>query len=146
MRTIAWVVGEPDAAEMPPARRQARDEPVDVAFEVAGDDDALSDAIAAVRPGGQVVLVGIPDGDRSSFPAGEARRKEVTLRLARRMAATDLARAIALAEVDRVELASLISHRYPLDAAPAAFETLASRRGLKVVVNPTSGVPAGERR
>ena len=69
------------------ADRDARDEPVDVAFEVAGDDDALSDAIAAVRPGGRVVLVGIPDGDRTSFPAGAARRKELTLQLARRMAA-----------------------------------------------------------
>ena len=40
---------------------------VDVAFEAAGDDDALDAAIAAARPGGRVVLVGIPDGDRTSL-------------------------------------------------------------------------------
>ena len=139
----AWVVDEAGVEE-PGGHREARDEPVDVAFEVAGDDDALSDAIAAVRPGGRVVLVGIPDGDRTSFPAGAARRKELTLRLARRMAATDLPRAIGLAEAQRVDLASLISHRYSLDAAPAAFATLAARRGLKVVVTPTPGAAAGE--
>ena len=54
---------------------------VDVAFEVAGDDDALDDAIAAARPGGRVVLVGIPDGDRTSFHAAAARRKGLTLAL-----------------------------------------------------------------
>ena len=140
-----WVVGAPDPAGSV-ARRHVRDEPVDVAFEVAGDDDALSDAIAAVRPRGRVVLVGIPDGDRTSFPAAATRRKELNLQLVRRMEPADLTRAIALAQEDRVDLASLISHRFPLDQAPAAFETLASRRGLKVVVNPTPSVPAGERR
>lgn len=144
--THGWVVGDPDTADMPIARRDARDERVDVAFEVAGDDDALSDAIAAVRPRGRVVLVGIPDGDRTSFPAAAARRKELTLRLARRMAPTDLSRAIALAQAGRVDLASLITHRYPLDEVPAAFETLAARRGLKVVVDPTPGAWTGERR
>jgi L-iditol 2-dehydrogenase len=57
-----------------------RHRPVDVAFETGGDD-ALADAIAAVRPGGRVVLVGIPDGDRTTFPAAGARRKELTLQL-----------------------------------------------------------------
>ena len=91
--------------------------PVDVAFEVAGDDDAIADAIAAVRPGGRVVLVGIPDDDRSSFPAAAARRKELSFQVCRRMAETDLPRAIALAEAGRVDLAALITHRYPLGQA-----------------------------
>ncbi|MGC8628420.1 MAG: zinc-dependent alcohol dehydrogenase, partial [Acidimicrobiales bacterium] len=41
---------------------------VDVAFEVAGNDDAVHEAMALVRPGGRVVLVGIPEDDRTSFP------------------------------------------------------------------------------
>ena len=65
-------------------RRTARETAVDVAFEAAGTDAALSDAIAAVRPGGRVVLVGIPGGDRTSFAAGLARRKELSLVLSRR--------------------------------------------------------------
>ena len=74
-----------------------RETPVDVAFEAAGSDAALSDAIAAVRPGGRVVLVGIPGSDRTTFPAGLARRKELSLVLSRRMVSTDLDRAIVLA-------------------------------------------------
>ena len=35
---------------------------VDVAFEVAGEDDAIATAIDTLRPGGRLVLVGIPSG------------------------------------------------------------------------------------
>jgi L-iditol 2-dehydrogenase len=109
---------------------------VDVAYEVAGDDDALDGAIAATRPGGRVVLVGIPGGDRSSFTASAARRKELTLTLCRRMRASDLPRAIGLAEAGRLELGTLVTARYGLAEGPQAFRELVERRGLKVVVEP----------
>ena len=52
------------------------------------------------------------------------------------MRANDLPRAIALAESGRLELASLVSARYPLDEAPQAFRDLVERRGVKVLVQP----------
>ncbi|MDF2733621.1 MAG: alcohol dehydrogenase [Chloroflexota bacterium] len=122
---------------------EARDVPVDVAFEVAGDDAAIADAIAAVKPGGRVALVGIPDDDRSSFPAAAARRKELSFHVCRRMAQTDLPRAIAVAEAGQVDLSALITHRFPLGDASDAFAMLASRHGRKVVVNPA--LPASDR-
>ena len=109
---------------------------VDVAFDVAGTDDALADALDWAAPGGRVVLVGIPEGDRTTFRAGVARRKELSLLFSRRMRSSDLDRAISLAADGRIELAGLISHRYPLGDAPAAFATLANRSGIKVVVRP----------
>jgi len=109
---------------------------LDVAFEVAGADDALADAIEAVRPGGRVVLVGIPDGDRTSFAASAARRKGLSLLLCRRMAPSDLPRAIGLAASGQVELAPLVSERHPLAGGEDAFAALVSRRGLKIVVEP----------
>jgi L-iditol 2-dehydrogenase len=57
----------------------------DVTFEVAGTDAAVELAIRAGRPGARVVLAGIPGDDRTSFPAGAARRKGLTLVLVRRM-------------------------------------------------------------
>ena len=109
---------------------------VDVAFEAAGDDGALDAAIAAARPGGRVVLVGIPDGDRSSFGAAAARRKELTLHLCRRMRASDLTHAIELAAGGGVELGGLVTGRYRLAEGPQAFRELVERRGLKVIVEP----------
>ncbi len=107
---------------------------VDAAFEVAGDDGALANAIRAVRPGGRVVLVGIPPRDRTSFPASLARRKGVSMLVCRRMHPNDLPRAIRLASTGRVALSPLISHRFRLREAPGAFAALAARGGLKVVV------------
>ena len=109
---------------------------VDVVFETAGEDGALADAIEVVRPGGRVVLIGIPEGDRTSFVASAARRKGLTLLLCRRMTPADLPRAIRLAETGRVDLASSIGERHPLSAWQEAFAALVDRRSLKVVVEP----------
>jgi L-iditol 2-dehydrogenase len=108
--------------------------PVDVAFEVSGEDDGLAAAMEAIRPGGRVVLVGIPSPDRTAFPASLARRKGLTLLLARRMAATALGRAAKLAAAGTVDLTGLVSERHPLAEAEAAFAGLADQRGSKVTV------------
>ena len=118
------------------ARARASGNGLDVAFEVAGDDEALAAAADAVRPGGRIVLVGIPDGDRTSFTASTVRRKELTIALCRRMTPADLPRAIRLAETGRIELAPLVTGRYPLADWEHAFDHLVERRGLKAVVEP----------
>lgn len=134
--TEAFLVDSEAGPDFTLERKLARKDPVDVAFEVSGSDAALSDAIAAVRPGGRVVLVGIPPGDRTSFEAAAARRKELALLECRRMQPSDLRHAIDMVADGSVDLSSLITHRYSLGTAQEAFETLAARRGVKVIVNP----------
>jgi L-iditol 2-dehydrogenase len=123
-----------DAALARGARADGAD--VDVAFEVAGEDEAVAATIELVRPGGRVVLVGIPDADRTSFPAAAARRKGLTILLARRMKASDLRRAIDLVDQGRIELTGLVTERHTLADGREAFDALRERRGLKVVVEP----------
>ena len=109
---------------------------VDVVIECAGEDAAISRATRLARPGGRIVLVGIPGGDRTTFTASEARRKGLTFVMCRRMRIGDLDRAIALVGAGTIDVAPLITHRYPLDEVGDAFEALVERRGLKVVVLP----------
>lgn len=109
----------------------------DVVLEIAGNDEAVDISVTAARPGGRVVLAGIPDEDRTSFPASLARRKGLTLALVRRMNLT-YPRAIRLVENGSVDVASLVTERFPLAATPDAFTAAVSRRGLKVVVEPQS--------
>ena len=119
--------------------RSVAEAPVDVAFEVAGHDGAVADAIRAVRPGGRVVLVGIPSGDRTTFAAGLARRKGISMLMCRRMQPADLPRATALATAGSINLTPLISERFPIHEASQAFAALVARRGFKIVVTPDAG-------
>jgi L-iditol 2-dehydrogenase len=106
---------------------------VDVAFEVAGEQGAVEDAVAAAIPGGKVILAGIPADDRILLPAGTVRRKGLTLKLVRRMKFTYL-RAIALVEGGVVDVRSLVTHRFPLEQAAEAFAVAERREGIKVIV------------
>ena len=108
---------------------------VDVAFEAAGNDDGIRLALAAARPGGRVVLAGIPDDDTVTFRASVARRKGLTLALVRRMNEV-YPRAISLAARGLVDLKSLVTAHAGLDEVPAAFRDAAARTGLKPVVEP----------
>jgi L-iditol 2-dehydrogenase len=111
-------------------------EPVDVAFEVAGEDEGLATALGLTRIGGRVVLVGIPGDGHVGFRATPAREKGLTLVMARRMKTQHLLRAIELVDDGLVDLGGLITARYPLRDGVAAFEALISRAGLKVVIQP----------
>jgi L-iditol 2-dehydrogenase len=106
---------------------------VDVAFEVAGTDSAIAAATHLVRPGGRVVLAGISDGDTIQLPASTTRRKGLTIALVRRMRDT-YPRAIRLVTEGKVALDPLITDRFALPDAPAAFATAVARAGIKTIV------------
>src|SRR5512139_42291 len=108
---------------------------VDVAIEAAGTNAAVDAACEAARPGARVVIAGIPSEERLSFVVSPARRKGLTLVLARRMKHV-YPRAIALTVAGRADLRSMVSHRFSIADTRVAFETAASRSGLKVVVEP----------
>jgi L-iditol 2-dehydrogenase len=106
---------------------------VDVAFEVAGEQEAVDAAFNAVIPGGKVILVGIPDEDKTIFTASVARRKGLTIKLVRRMKHT-YPRAIDLVSKGLVDVRSLVTHRFPLNQTVEAFRTAARREGLKIII------------
>jgi L-iditol 2-dehydrogenase len=110
---------------------------VDVAFEIAGTNDGVRLAVDAVRPGGRVVLAGIPDDDLTTFGASVARRKGLTLALVRRMNEA-YPRAISMAARGQVDLGPVVTDHFPLTDVDAAFRAANRRTGLKVIVEPES--------
>ncbi|MBV9205329.1 MAG: alcohol dehydrogenase catalytic domain-containing protein [Actinobacteria bacterium] len=108
---------------------------VDVAFEAAGSDQAVELAMASARPGGRVVLAGIPGDDTIRFGASAARRKGLTIAMVRRMNEV-YPRAIGLAERGVVDLGSVVSGCFGLGDVQKAFGDAARRTGLKVIVEP----------
>ena len=108
---------------------------VDVAFEAAGNNQGVELAMASVRPGGRVVLAGIPGDDVITFGASLARRKGLTIAMVRRMNEV-YPRAISLAERGMVDLGSVVTSRTGLGEIPAAFGEAARRTGLKAIIEP----------
>jgi len=106
---------------------------LDVAFEAAGEQEAVDDAFAAVAPGGKVILVGIPSEDQTVFTASIARRKGLTVKMVRRMKHT-YPRAIELVSKGLVDVRSLVTHRFPIEQAAEAFEVAQRREGLKIII------------
>jgi L-iditol 2-dehydrogenase len=132
---LGVTVADPAVAADPAALAELTGGGVDVAFEIAGTDEAVQLAMAAARPGGRVVLGGIPDGDTTTFRASTARRKGLTIAMVRRMNEV-YPRAISLVAAQRVDVTTLVTARYPLEKAAEAFSNAAARTGLKVIVEP----------
>jgi L-iditol 2-dehydrogenase len=131
----ADLVADPGAADL----RELTGPGVDVAFEAAGarftSGEAVGLALESVRPGGRVVLAGIPGDDAIRFQASVARRKGLTIAMVRRMNHV-YPRAISLAARGVVDLGALVSRRAGLGSAAEAFGEAARRTGLKVIIEP----------
>jgi L-iditol 2-dehydrogenase len=133
-REAAERLGADEVAD-PAAFEEGLRDGVDVAFEAAGNNEGVELAMASVRPGGRVVLVGIPGDDVITFGASLARRKGLTIAMVRRMNEV-YPRAISLAERGVVDLGSVVTSRTGLGEIPAAFGAAARRTGLKAIIEP----------
>ncbi|HVN79476.1 MAG TPA: alcohol dehydrogenase catalytic domain-containing protein [Terriglobia bacterium] len=108
---------------------------VDVVIEAAWGAETVEQSAEMACLGGRIVLVGIPRQDQLLMRASAARRKGLTIKLSRRMKHT-YPQAISLALRGQVDLMSLVTHRFSLSQAPAAFALNADYRDkvIKVVI------------
>lgn len=115
--------------------KETRGRGVDVAIEVAWGGESVAQAAEMARSGGRVVLVGIPGDNQLAMKHSTARRKGLTIVLSRRMKHC-YPRAICLADQGKVDLAGLVSHRFPLKRIGEAFalNTAYKDQVLKVMI------------
>ena len=100
----------------------------DLAFEAAGSPRAVHDAIEALRPQGRAVFYGVHGRPMPEFPIDRAVLKDLTIygALANR---TGWEEAISLVASGGLDLASLITHAFPLERAADAVAALSAREG-----------------
>ncbi|MET4104131.1 L-idonate 5-dehydrogenase [Roseovarius sp. MBR-78] len=102
----------------------------DLAFECSAAERAIRSAIAALRPRGTLVQVGVT-GD-TPIPLNAVVAKEVQLKGTFRFHA-EFAEAVEAITSGRIDVRPIITQRYPLDQAAEAFVTAADRsRSVKV--------------
>lgn len=108
---------------------------MDIVFEAAGENDAVRQGTEIVRPGGLLVVGGIPQEDEMCVTASVIRRKGLTIKMIRRSRNT-LHRSIELVKQGKVDLAPFVSHTFPVERVVDAFElAMAHKDGvLRAVV------------
>jgi 2-desacetyl-2-hydroxyethyl bacteriochlorophyllide A dehydrogenase len=113
----------------------------DIVIEAAGSESALASSVELARPGGMVVIPGVYWGP-VAVPGMAMCLKEVSLcptaLYSRTAGGRDIDAAAALLATTPGLADTLITHRFPLDAAAEAFATAASRDqgAIKVVLEP----------
>jgi len=98
---------------------------VDVAFDTARSSATPAIACRVARPGGRCVLTGISGEEEDPFPVGVCRRKELKMQWCRRFK-NNFPRALELAWSGQVDLASLVTHSFPIEQAREAFELVST--------------------
>ena len=71
--------GNPDKEDIVKSISDIEPLSLDIVFECCGEQEALEQAIRLLKPGGKIVLVGIPEFDFWSIPSDQIRRKEISI-------------------------------------------------------------------
>ena len=100
---------------------------LDAVFECCGDQAAVDQAVELLKPGGKLMILGIPELERISFDVHKMRRKEICIQNVRRQNDC-IQSAIDLVETRRVDVGFMATHSFSLEDSGEAFELAADYR------------------
>jgi L-iditol 2-dehydrogenase len=121
----AWT-GNPRREDVVAAIHRLEPLGLDAVFECAGEQDALDQAIELLKPGGELLVIGIPEVDRVSFNINLLRRNELRILNVRRQNEC-VEHAIRLIADGRVNVRPLVTHHFHLEETARAFELVSGR-------------------
>lgn len=109
---------------------------LDVVFEASGEQDAVTNAIKILKPGGKLVLVGIPPEAQYTFNMDLMRRKEITVLNVRRQNHC-VEEAIELVVSGKVDVEKMVTHNFTLEETPIAFDIVEAYKdgAIKAMIN-----------
>ncbi len=113
--------GNPDREDVVAAVTQAEPLLLDVVFECCGQQAALDQGIRMLKPGGILMLVGIPAVDRVTFEIDLLRRREIRIQNVRRQN-EKVHETIDGVASGRLKPAFMITHRFPFAKTQEAFD------------------------
>lgn len=94
---------------------------LDIVFEASGEQEAVDNALKVLKPGGKLVLVGIPPDAKYTFDMDLMRRKELSVINVRRQNYC-VEEAIELVRSGRVDAEKMVTHNFKLEETGKAFE------------------------
>lgn len=109
---------------------------LDVVFECCGQQEALDQAVEVMKPGGKIIVVGIPDLENWLLKVDRTRRYENSIHFIRRQVDC-IEPAIELMGSGSIDVKNMITHRFTLEEAKEAFDFVADYRDgvMKAVID-----------
>jgi|TARA_B110000014_G_scaffold170712_1_gene121302 L-iditol 2-dehydrogenase len=109
---------------------------VDVVIVATGSLEAFHDAIKLVRKGGTVVMFGVPSrGASIDIDMSIVYSKEITITTTYAASDMDTKNALELIESGKIDVKSLITHKYSLDDSQKAFEhAKTGNNAMKIII------------
>ncbi len=107
------------------AARDLNPHGVHVVFDAAGKPESINSAIDCLRPGGRLVLIGVPSQPLVGLALWEALNKELTIRVQKRSNGNDHD-ALAMMKRGLIRSDSIMTHSMPLSEGHKAFEMMAN--------------------
>jgi L-iditol 2-dehydrogenase len=97
---------------------------LDVVFECCGMQEAVHQAVDILKPGGKLVIVGIPEFMLWSFDAEKVRRKEISIQFIRRQ--VDCVQpSLDMMNSGQIDVSGMVTHRFPFSRTKEAFDLVA---------------------
>lgn len=117
--------GNPDESDVVKEILDKEPLALDVVYECTGDANVYQQAIDLLKPGGYLVIVGIPEVDDIKLPIHELRRREITIiNIRRQVHCTQ--KALDLIESGQINIDSMASHHFHIDDTQKAFDLVAN--------------------
>ena len=120
----AWT-GNPDTADVVADILAQQPKGLDIVFECSGSPEALAQTLLLLKPGGKLVLIGIPEEEHITFNFDIMRRKEIdVVNIRRQNECVD--ETLELIAASRVQVDNWITHRFPFEQTKAGFDLVAN--------------------
>ncbi|MEO0293547.1 MAG: alcohol dehydrogenase catalytic domain-containing protein [candidate division WOR-3 bacterium] len=94
---------------------------LDAVFECCGEIEAIKEGVELLKPGGKLIIIGIPEVEIISFDINKLRRKELTIFNVRRQN-NCVEKAINFLLRKRINIDLIVTHNFKFEDAPMAFE------------------------
>ena len=94
---------------------------LDIVYECCGQQEAIDQAINLLKPGGKLMIIGIPELNRWSFSVDKLRHKEITIINVRRQNDC-VEQVLDLLVKGNINARTLITHRFRFSETQKAFD------------------------
>jgi L-iditol 2-dehydrogenase len=123
---VTWA-GNPDEQDIVEEILSQKPDGLDAAFECAGQQETIDQCVELLKPGGRMILTGIPRLETISLFIDKIRRKEITIVNIRRQN-NFTGKAVDLIASGKANVDFMVTHHFTLEQTKDAFELVAGYR------------------